>query len=68
MLLDHPPAHRVIIDEATAIDRQWLKLLDEVFKNVSYDDIVNAGVDKEAAVALLGLVALNDRVLDNANI
>lgn len=61
MLDNHAPYKRIISDEATAADRQWLKMLKEQFKDVRHEDLVVAGMDMKAATEVLGLIAIDDR-------
>jgi len=61
MLDNHPPFKRVISDEATATDRQWLRMLDDVFESITFERLVAAGLDAQAVSALFGVVALRYR-------
>jgi hypothetical protein len=62
MLAEHAPFNRIISDQATAIDRQWLRMMNEAFAGVSFENLMRAGFDAEAATALLGVVALDVRL------
>lgn len=62
MLNEHHPYRRVISDETTATDRQWLRMLEEAFRPVSYEDLLKAGLDTSFATEFLGLVALNEKI------
>ena len=62
MLDEHAPFKRIISDEATATDRQWLRMLETVFDGVSFENLVRAGIDARAASSVLGVVALNTRI------
>lgn len=57
----HPPWQRITGDEATAVDRQWLRMLVEVFEPVSHEHLMRLGLPADAATALLGLLALVHR-------
>jgi hypothetical protein len=62
MLDNHPPFDRIIRDQATAGDRQWLRMLNDVFDGVSFEDLVGAGMNARAVTGVLGIVALHHRV------
>lgn len=62
MLVDNPPFARVTQDCATATDRQWLRLLNDAFASVSYEDIVRAGLNTTLATEFLVLVALDTKL------
>ncbi len=61
MLDSHQPYNRINNGEATATDRQWLRLLHEVFADLDYFVFVKAGMNPQVATNLLGLVAMNCR-------
>ena len=61
MLANHPPYLRVISDEASAQDRQWLRLLSEAFDEIDHESLCRAGMDARFATEVLGIVALNTR-------
>lgn len=61
MLADHQPYRRVLGDETTASDRQWLRMLADAFTPVAHEDLVKAGLDPAFVTQFLGLVALNSR-------
>ncbi len=58
---DHKPFNRVIMDETTSCDRQWLAMLEESFRDIDYDTFIMSGFPPKAATALLGLVACCER-------
>ena len=60
-LSEHPPAVRVFSGTMTAIDRDWLRMLHKVFKDVDYETLRRAGVEDEALREFLGVLALDDR-------
>lgn len=62
MLTEHAPWVRVTTDQATATDRQWLRLLNDAFASVAYEDIVRAGLNTTLATEFLGLVALDTKI------
>ena len=65
MLDEHSPFKRIISDEATACDRQWLTMLKDAFSSVTHEGMVDAGFSSIAATKILGLVALKKRTCDN---
>ncbi|WP_295442597.1 hypothetical protein [uncultured Thiodictyon sp.] len=58
---NHAPYQRVIYDDATAIDRQWLRMMEDALSNVSLDQMLNAGIENTSAREILGLIAINMR-------
>lgn len=63
MLNDHAPWVRLISDQATATDRQWLRMLSEAFEYVSHDALVRSGMKSDFATEVLGMVALDARMI-----
>ena len=59
---NHPPFQRLISDSANAVDRQWLRMLAEVFKETSYEQLIEAGMTRDYVRDFLGTIALNRRV------
>lgn len=64
MLNDHAPFNRIISEQATATDRQWLRMLHDAFRDIDHEDLRQAGMASEFATEVLGLVALKARILD----
>ena len=58
----HPPFQRIISDEANAIDRQWLRMLSDVFHETTYEQLVEAGMTRDGIRDFLGTIALNRRI------
>ena len=65
MLDNHAPFKRIISDEATAIDRQWLRMMNDVFSKISHETLVTAGYTPIEATRILGVVALKKRLCDD---
>lgn len=61
MFEHHPPYRRVLAGEPTAVDRQWLRLLDELLDAIHYPQIIATGTDPATAREVLGLLALAQR-------
>lgn len=62
MLRDHAPFQRVTAGQSSAIDRQWMRMMNDVFENIGHEHLCNAGMHPREATELLGLVALNCRI------
>lgn len=57
----HPPYMRVITGEPSAVDRQWLRFLSEVFQNTRIEPLQQSGMSLEVAREILGVIALDAR-------
>lgn len=62
MLTEHAPWIRVTTDQSTATDRQWLRLLNEAFSSIDYEDLIRAGLNRTLATEFLGLLALDTKL------
>ena len=66
MLDDHPPFNRIISDQANATDRQWLRMLSDAFEDATPAKLMDSGISQQMTVEILGIVALNDRIDNEA--
>jgi len=58
---EHEPFKRVTQDATTAADRQWLRMLSCVFKETTYDQLLDAGIHRDVVREFLGVIALDRR-------
>lgn len=58
---EHKPYTRAIRDEILPVDRQWLRMLADMFGGLTVDGLTKAGLSTEQARSVLGLVALVHR-------
>jgi hypothetical protein len=61
MFEDHLPWRRVMYDETTATDRQWLRMLRAMFDGVSHESLCAAGFTPDVATKILGVPAMTYR-------
>ena len=66
MLDDHPPFTRIISDQANATDRQWLRMLSAAFEETTPAKLVESGICQQMTIEILGIVALNNRINNEA--
>lgn len=57
----HAPYQRVMTQAVLPQDRQWLRLLDEMLGGLTLEKLVMAGLSREEARALQGLLAMAPR-------
>ncbi len=57
----HQPFRRITENKTTASDRQWLRMLDEAFADVSHQDLYVLLGSSQDATEILGLLALRKR-------
>ena len=58
---NHAPYQRIICDSALPIDKQWLRMLNDMLGEMTYEHLRVAGLSHENARSIMGLLALHLR-------